>query len=102
MKYERSERFRSDYKNLSEEQREMFKAAARRFREGAESAKRGEVAPWEGSLRVRTVTGHPSIWEMTWSYRRPDGRATWEWVEIDGDTGVRWRRVGTHSIFAAP
>ncbi len=33
---------------------------------------------------------------MTWSRRDPDGRATWEWIVIDGNSAVRWRRVGTH------
>jgi hypothetical protein len=36
---------------------------------------------------------------MTWSWRDPDGRATWEWMTIEGDPAVRWRRVGTHEIF---
>jgi hypothetical protein len=27
---------------------------------------------------------------------------TWEWIEIDGERGVRWRRVGTHDIFSNP
>jgi hypothetical protein len=39
---------------------------------------------------------------MTWSMGEPDGRATWEWVEIDGQPAVRWRRVGTHEIFKSP
>ena len=29
----------------------------------------------------------------------PDGRATWEWVDIDGESGVLWRRIGDHAIF---
>jgi hypothetical protein len=28
----------------------------------------------------------------------PDGRATWEWVEIDGEPAIRWRRVGDHGV----
>jgi len=39
---------------------------------------------------------------MTWSKSRPDGRATWEWIEIDGERAVRWRRVGGHDVFADP
>ena len=39
---------------------------------------------------------------MTWSDKDPDGRATWEWVTIEGEKGIRWRRLGTHSIFASP
>jgi len=35
---------------------------------------------------------------MTWSMNNPDGRATWEWVKIDGEDGIRWRRVGKHDV----
>jgi hypothetical protein len=46
------------------------------------------------------------VWEMTWSFSGPDGRATWEWVNVDGEEGaqpaVRWRRIGDHRIFKAP
>ncbi|MDQ2788377.1 MAG: hypothetical protein M3Y73_01200 [Actinomycetota bacterium] len=43
----------------------------------------------------------PRIWEMT-RFTGPDGRATFEWVKIDGTTGIRWRRIGTHEIFGEP
>jgi hypothetical protein len=36
---------------------------------------------------------------MTWSFSGPDGRATFEFVQSDGTLGIRWRRVGGHSIF---
>jgi hypothetical protein len=39
---------------------------------------------------------------MTWSFRGPDGRATFEWVQIDGALAVRWRRILGHSIFKQP
>ncbi len=39
---------------------------------------------------------------MTWSFAGPDGRATFEFVEIEGEMGVRWRRVGNHSILKNP
>jgi hypothetical protein len=35
---------------------------------------------------------HPSRrrhWEMTWSFNGPDGRATFEWIAIDGELGLR-------------
>jgi hypothetical protein len=58
--------------------------------------------PWHPSLRVKRVVGAPEVWEMSWSWKDPDGRATWEWVEIGGERGVRWRRVGPHAIFKRP
>jgi hypothetical protein len=62
----------------------------------------GEADPWRRSLRVKRVVGAPEVWEMTWSRSEPDGRATWEWVEIGGEQGIRWRRVGPHAIFKSP
>ena len=43
-----------------------------------------------------------SFLRLSAGFTDPDGRATWEWVEIDGDVGVRWRRVGSHAIFRNP
>src|ERR1700737_2000670 len=49
----------------------------------------------------------PGIFEMTWSFSGPDGRATWERTTVlDGEGGawpaVRWRRLGNHRIFRQP
>ncbi|CAB4901057.1 unannotated protein [freshwater metagenome] len=41
----------------------------------------------------------PRIWEMTWSLARPDGRATFEFIERDGEVRILWRRIGNHSIY---
>ncbi len=46
--------------------------------------------------------GRAGIWEMTWHFERPDLRATFEWVEIDGERAIQWRRIGDHSIFNNP
>ncbi|MCL5265766.1 MAG: hypothetical protein M1343_11370 [Chloroflexi bacterium] len=42
------------------------------------------------------------IWEMTWSFSGPDGRATFELASIDGEPAIRWRRIGNHRIFREP
>ena len=60
------------------------------------------TAKWPASLRVRSVQRAPGIWEMTWSFSGPDGRATFEWIVIDGEPGIRWRRIGGHAIFGSP
>jgi hypothetical protein len=39
---------------------------------------------------------------MTWNFAGPDGRATFEWFELDGRLAVRWRRIGGHKIFDRP
>jgi len=51
---------------------------------------------------VKDVEGAPGVWEMTWSFAGPDGRATFEWIEIEGETASRWRRIGGHAILGAP
>jgi hypothetical protein len=39
---------------------------------------------------------------MTWRFAEPDGRATFEWIEVDGELAVLWRRIGGHEIFGRP
>jgi len=77
-------------------QRVAFRMAAGRL---AEDLDRGEV---RASLRVKPMTNHPGIWEMTWEGN--DGRATFRYglETIPGKRHVIWRRVGGHEIFLAP
>ncbi len=63
---------------------------------------RASRAPWLNGLRVKPVEGASGVWEMTWSMTNPDGRATWEWISIEGEAGIRWRRLGTDEIFDSP
>jgi hypothetical protein len=57
---------------------------------------------WPASLRIKRVQAAPGVWEMTWSFAGPDGRATFEYIEIDGEVAIRWRRIGGHEIFKSP
>ncbi len=57
---------------------------------------------WPAGLRVKPVQGARGVWEMTWSLAGPDGRATFEWVQIGGERAIRWRRVGGHAIVSDP
>lgn len=53
-------------------------------------------------LRVKRVQGHPTAWEMTWSFTSPDGRAVFEYGEarLPGKRHVIWRRVRSdHNLF---
>ena len=54
------------------------------------------------ALRVKPIAGAPGIFEMTWSFAGPDGRATFEWIEIEGEPAIRWRRVGGHRVLREP
>lgn len=103
MKYARTESFKRDYRKLAKPERSEFRAVVREhFHPALERRATDPGKPWPPRLRVKGVVGAPGIWEMTWSFTDPDGRATWEWVEIDGEPAVRWRRLGSHSIFNDP
>jgi hypothetical protein len=108
MRFERTELFKSDYKRLSAANRELFRQAAREFSAACDlfmAAK--DSTSWPTRLRVKSVVNAVGIFEMTWNFSGPDGRATWEWTRvIDGNgqeqPAVRWRRLGDHKIFRNP
>jgi hypothetical protein len=104
VKYERTESFKRDYQRLDSSEREEFKDAVRNsFVPAAEKLAVQEGSdPWPPKLRVKGVQGATGVWEMTWSFKDPDGRATFEWVQVDGEPAIRWRRVGSHAIFKHP
>jgi len=94
--------FEADYRRLSATERALFKTALRAFVVACDRFAADSTSSWPASLRVKAVVSAPGIWEMTWSFSGPDGRATFEWVQIDGAPGVRWRRIGAHAIFRRP
>lgn len=102
MKYRVLPRFSSDYQRLSPEERDAFTAALARF---IAAAKEYEDKPqgfvWPGSLRIERLTG-TRVMAMTWSLRGPDGRATFQLENLEGQLWVTWRRVGRHEIYREP
>jgi len=85
----------------------MFRAAARIFNAACDRfIDTRDPALWPANLRVKPVVNAPRIFEMTWSFSGPDGRATWEWTVTDADgwrwPAVRWRRLGSHRTFREP
>jgi hypothetical protein len=102
VKFERTDSFTSDWRRLSDAERELFRSAIKQFYVAAERIVADPLARRPGSLRIKRIVNAPRIWEMTWSFASLDGRATFEWVEIDGTSGIRWRRIGTHEIFREP
>ena len=102
MKYRTSAAFESQYRALSDRERELFRAAVAAINEAY--AQRGEAALpiWPARLRIKPVVDAPGIWEMTWSFSGPDGRATFEFFQAGDATGIFWRRIGTHRIFRNP
>ena len=57
---------------------------------------------WPANLRIKPVQAASGVWEVPWSFTDPDGRATFEFVEIDGELGIRWRRIGGDEILKSP
>lgn len=107
MRFQTTPAFESDFRGLSPDEKRLFREAVRKFNEACDRfVETSGAARWPASLRVKSVEGAPGVWEMTWSFSGPDGRATWEWstVHEEGRTypAVLWRRVGTHEIFRDP
>ena len=93
--HEEDEPFRSDYRRLTQSQRDAFRTAVNKF---VDDLRRGT---YRKGLRVKRVQGHPGIWEMTWA---SDGRATFSFGAPvrPGEPHIVWHRVGTHDIFDDP
>ncbi len=102
MRFEVTQSFEADYRRLSADEAKRFREALGLFVAACDRRAADPTAKWPASLRVRDVEGAPGIWEMTWSFAGPDGRATFEFVRIEGLLGVRWRRIGSRSIFTRP
>ena len=103
MKHAELRSFARDWVRLSADERARFLDVLRNeFHPACERFGQDPSTPWPRGLRVKRVQGMPGVWEMTWSFGGPDGRATFEWLEIDGKLGVRWRRIGRHEIFSRP
>lgn len=62
----------------------------------------GRAYTWPARFRVKQMKGREAIWEMTWSFASPDGRATFEFKREGGELRLLWRRIGYHGIFREP
>ena len=103
MRYQTTPAFDRDLGCLRAREKELFTQSVReKFIPAAERRAADPATPWPRSLRVRDVKGAAGVWEMTWSLGGPDGRATWEWVTVADEPAIRWRRVGSHAVFAEP
>jgi len=100
--FERTERFKADWKRLTDTERSLFRTAVHRFHDAAVTHRHDPRTGWAAGLRVKPVQGAPGIWEMTWSFSGPDGRATFEWGDLAGEPAIRWRRIAGHEVFRQP
>ena len=103
MKFERTPQFDADIRRLTRDEFDTFRRVAREeFSPAAGRYAQDPSSAWLARLRVKLVQGTRGIFEMTWSFAGPDGRATFELVTVDNELRVRWRRVGGHQIFRRP
>ena len=90
----------SDFAALPLSYQKMFRDRTKEFSAGCDTwAQSGAVSDaWSGNLRVHRLS-NSNLWSMTWHYRRPDGRAVFQFFEAGGETKVRWLRIGGHEIY---
>jgi hypothetical protein len=99
LRYQVTASFEADWQRLSPlEQSQFLEVVREQFHPACERYREDPATGWPGGLRVKRIAGAPGVWEMTWSFAGPDGRATFEWLVIDGDLAVRWRRIGRHDV----
>lgn len=82
---------------LTRQEQTLFAAAVRKMIADLRARK-----PFRASLRVKGVTDHPGIFEMTWEM--PNGRATFSYGPqvVPGEAHIIWRRVGGREILSNP
>jgi hypothetical protein len=103
VKFETTPRFDNDYRRLPGEHKRAFREVVHEFSAACDAyvAHPGS-GHWPGRLRVHPRQSAPGIWEMTWSFASPAGRATFEFVMGGDETRVRWRRIGDHRVYREP
>lgn len=103
MKWRKTPQFDADWGSLPAEHRHAFREQLPKFSAACDAyVASGGNARWPAGLRVSPMSSAPGIWEMTWSFSGPDGRATFEFVTDEGEVFVRWRRIGSHRIYRQP
>lgn len=103
MKHEQTPVFDDDWRALPKEYQAQFRAVLKdKFVPACDrrAGNPGEV--WPAALRVKPMKRNGDILEMTWSFSNPDGRATFQWIEVDGEPRIRWRRIGLHDVLNNP
>jgi hypothetical protein len=101
VKFDKTDEFAADWKSMPIDHRRIFHSLMPAFNAACE-AYVDHPGPWPANMRVKPMVNSNGIWEMTWSFSGPDGRATFEFFQLDGETAVRWRRIGRHEIYQRP
>lgn len=102
MKWSTTPQFTHDWEKLPNEHRQLFRECVPGFSTACDAfLESPESFRWPARLRVKPMKSAPGVWEMTWSFSGPDGRATFEFVRRDAEVFVRWRRIGSHDVFGS-
>jgi hypothetical protein len=103
VRYQTTPRWDADWKSLKPEHKRQFRKVLPDFIAACDTyAAASGACTWPAALRVKPMRSASGIWELTWSFASPDGRATFEFVTDDDGLLVRWRRIGDHSIYRKP
>lgn len=102
MKFETTPSFDADVRRLKPSHLAEFRKVLREGIPACDAFANDPSTPWPASLRIKSMRAAPGIFETTWSFSSPDGRATFEIVTVDGEPRIRWRRVGDHDVFRSP
>jgi hypothetical protein len=112
VRFETTPQWDRDWKSLKDEHKRQFRSVLPEFIRACdayaevhervsakEQVKGGSGYRWPAALRVHPMKSAPGVWELTWSFASPDGRATFEFGSDDKGMLLRWRRIGDHSIY---
>lgn len=100
MKFETTPAFDADFRRLKADFKKAFRSVVSdSFAPACDEFAATRSYVWPASLRVSRMKGTAGVWEMTWSFASPDGRATFEFIRRDKELICRWRRIGDHSVF---
>lgn len=105
MKFITTAQFERDFKKLPKTHRQMFIQLIPAFNDACDKYATSSTlafTKWPSSLRVHPMKSAKGVWEMTWSFSGPDGRATFDFVAEGNSLSVRWRRIGYHDIYREP
>jgi len=103
MRFVELPRFAREFRKLSPEARRRFIESFREFDAACDELLREPNGfEWPSLLRVEKLVGQRGIYAFTWSFARPDGRTTFEFMTIDGQPAVVLRRIGRHDIYKEP
>jgi hypothetical protein len=97
--FQRSPTFKRDWRRLTADEQQRFrKVITEQF---VPDLVAGDI---RAGLRVKGVKAARGVYEMTWSWSDPDGRATFEYgAQVhEGEPHIIWRRIGTHIVFREP